>query len=75
MKKMMLYNDQYSFFGKKAKKWLEEHQVEFEEKDVSLAKNLEELFACSGQYAVPVIVADEEVILGFDEKKLEKILK
>jgi len=75
MKKIIIYTDKYSKFSELTRDWLKERKISFEEKDVSLDKNAQELFEKSKQYAVPVIVIDNEVILGFNEKKLNRKFK
>lgn len=75
MQKITLYTDRYNYFGKLAAQWIKERGFEFEEKDVAEKINLDELVKISEQYAVPVIVVGKEVVMGFDEKKLEEILR
>lgn len=75
MKKVILYRDQYSYFGKKAKEWLDSHKLAYEDKDIGIPANLEELFSISEQYSIPVIVAGKKVIFGFDEEKLKEVLQ
>jgi glutaredoxin 3 len=50
--------------------------VSYEERDVAQdAQAREEMLRLSGRMAVPVIVIDGEVIVGFDQKAIEKKLK
>ncbi len=56
----------------KAKDFLKEKQVAFTNIDVSSDKaGLEEMIRVSGQMGVPVIVIDNDVIVGFDRSRLE----
>jgi glutaredoxin 3 len=49
--------------------------VTYEELDVAQdAKAREEMVKLSGRMAVPVIVIDEDVIVGFDQKTIEERL-
>lgn len=73
-KKITIYIDQYSYFSEKVREWLKKHNFEYEEVDVALPKNAKKLFDVSEQYAVPVIVIGKEIVLGYDEKKLEELL-
>lgn len=58
-----------------AKNFFEQKNLDFEEIDVSQNPNAsEEMLKISGQMGVPVIVMDKEVIIGFDEGKINKIL-
>lgn len=63
---------------KKTKNFFDEHDVEYEEKDVASNKDAaKEMIEKSGQRGVPVtIIADDEedVIIGFDEEKLREEL-
>jgi len=58
------------------KEWLREHQVEFEDIDVSKdAQAREEMIEKSKQMGVPVIEIDGEFIVGFDKAKICQLLK
>ncbi len=60
----------------KVKEFLKENHVKFEDIDVSKnTKAADEMVKKSGQMGVPVIDADGEIIIGFDEKKLKRIVK
>jgi glutaredoxin-like YruB-family protein len=60
----------------KAKEFLKEHKIKFENIDVSRdVKAAHEMVKKSGQMGVPVIEIDKEIIIGFDEEKLKRILK
>ena len=55
----------------KAKNYLKEKGVAFDAVDVSTDRaGLEEMTRVSGQMGVPVIVVDDEVIVGFDQERL-----
>jgi glutaredoxin-like YruB-family protein len=57
------------------KEYLKEHDIEFEDIDVSLDQKLiEEMVKKSGQMGVPVIEADGQIIVGFDKDKIKKLL-
>jgi glutaredoxin len=50
--------------------------VSYEERDVAQdAKAREEMVRLSGRMAVPVIVIDGDVIVGFDQKTIEERLQ
>jgi len=62
-------------FCARAKKWLQAHDVTFEERDA--AKNehyIEEVFKMTGHGAVPLILIGGQMIVGFDEPKLDAAL-
>lgn len=73
--KVKIYSTPECPFCKKVKAFFKANNIEFEELDVSNNdKNLEEMKKVSGQMAVPVIVVDGKVLLGFDEAKLKVAL-
>jgi len=58
------------------KNFLKEHNIQFEDIDVSqneLAQK--EMIEKSGQYGVPVVDIDGQIIVGFDQDKIKKLLK
>jgi glutaredoxin-like YruB-family protein len=60
---------------KKTKAWLESNGVDYEEKNVEDDEDAaEEMIDHSGQRGVPVVVIDDEVIVGFDKDRLEEAL-
>ncbi len=57
-----------------AKAFLEKNGVEFRNIDVSEDRvAAEEMVKLSGQFGVPVILVDKEVIIGFDAQRLKEI--
>ena len=55
----------------RAKNYLKEHNVPFENIDVASDENgLTEMIKISGQMGVPVILIDGEMIVGFDQTKI-----
>jgi len=59
----------------RAKSYLKELGVPFEEKDVSVdIKAAREMMEVSGQMGVPVLVIDGNVVVGFDKKKIDQLL-
>ncbi|KPJ56941.1 glutaredoxin [Parcubacteria bacterium DG_74_2] len=57
------------------KMFLKEHNIEFEDIDVSEnEKAKEEMIEKSGQMGVPVVEIDGKVIIGFDKEKVSKLL-
>ena len=58
------------------KNFLKEHNIQFEDIDVvqdGLAR--EEMVKKSGQMSVPVIEIDGQIVVGFDQEKIKKLLK
>lgn len=57
------------------KEFLKEHNIEFEDINVSEDKKaLEEMVKKTGQFGVPVIEIDGQIIVGFDKEKISKLL-
>lgn len=58
-----------------AKEYLKEKGFEFEEIDVSIDERAaQEMIEKSGQMGVPVIEIDDQIVIGFDKEKIDKIL-
>ena len=58
------------------KEFLKENKIEFEDLDVAeneMARD--EMIEKSGQMGVPVIEIDGEIVIGFDQGKIKKLLK
>jgi len=57
------------------KEFLKEHNIEFEEIDVSQdEKAREEMIKKSGRLEAPVIEIDGQIVVGFDKGKIVKLL-
>ena len=57
------------------KEFLKEHNVAFEDIDVSQDKKAsDEMVEKSGQMGVPVVDIDGEIVVGFDREKIVKLL-
>ena len=59
-----------------AEEFLRQRGIQFTEHDVSADRAAaEEMVRKSGQTGVPVIVIDDDVVVGFDRARLEQLLK
>ena len=59
-----------------AKEFLNENKVEFTDINVQEDREAgEDMVKKSGQYGVPVIDIDGEIIVGFDKERIKQILK
>ena len=75
MQKIIIYTTPTCVYCKMAKAFFKEHNVTYEERDVSLdTKAQEEMIAKSNQLGVPVIDIDGQVTVGFDKAKLSELL-
>jgi len=74
MTKVTVYSTQNCPYCRMAKAFLEKHNVQYESLDVGndtvAAQKMIEL---SGQRGVPVIMVDDEVIVGFDSDRLNEL--
>lgn len=62
-------------YCKQAKNFLSQRGVKFTKHDVSVDRAAaEEMIQKSGQMGVPVILVDDEVVIGFDRARLEQLL-
>ena len=60
----------------KTKEFFRNNKIKFIEIDVSKSSDkAKEMIKKSGQIGVPVTIIGNEIIVGFDEDKLRKILK
>jgi len=76
MQKVKIYTTPTCGYCHMAKDWFDENNIEYEEIDVSTQPDKRnELVEKTGQMAVPVIEVGEEIIIGFDKKRLSELLK
>ena len=74
-KKVMVYSTPTCSYCIRTKQFLKEHNVDFEDIDVSTNKvKTDEMIQKSGQMSVPVLDIDGEIIVGFDKAKIEATL-
>jgi len=73
--KVIVYSTPNCPWCVKVKDWLKQNNVEFKEFDVSEDENMaKEMVMKSGQMSVPVIDIDGNIVVGFDQEKLRKLL-
>jgi glutaredoxin-like YruB-family protein len=59
----------------KAKDFLKENNIEFENIDVSQdSAKADEMIKKTGQMGVPVLDIDGEIIIGFDKERIKQVL-
>lgn len=75
MLKITIYTTPTCHYCHMAKEYFAEQKLDYEEKNVfsDLAAR-EELVKKSGGFGVPVIEIDSQIVIGFDQEKIEKIL-
>ncbi len=76
MKKITIYSTPTCVYCKMAKDFFAKNNLAYDEKNVlSDLDARKEMFDKSHQMGVPVIVIDENVIVGFDKGTIEKALE
>jgi len=74
MKKVTVYSTKNCPYCRMAKAFLDKHGVPYEGVDVGEDSNAaKKMIELSGQRGVPVIVVDDEVIIGFDSQRLNEL--
>lgn len=74
MSKVIVYSTRYCQYCRMAKAFLDNHGVPYESIDVGEdSKAAEKMIELSGQRGVPVILVDDEVIVGFDSQRLNEL--
>jgi alkyl hydroperoxide reductase subunit F len=74
MSNVVVYSTQNCPYCRMAKAFLEKNNVAFESIDVGTdIEAAKKMIALSGQRGVPVIVVDDEVIVGFDAQRLNEL--
>ena len=74
-KTVKIYSTPTCPYCMRAKQFLKDNNVEFEDFDVSKDQTkAQEMIDKSGQMGVPVIDIDGEIIVGFDKDAIEKAI-
>ncbi|MFC1666500.1 glutaredoxin family protein [Candidatus Omnitrophota bacterium] len=74
-KKVIVYSTPTCPYCVRAKQFLKEHSIVFEDVDVGAdQKRSQEMVQKSGQMGVPVLDIDGEIIVGFDKAKIQATL-
>lgn len=75
MSKVTIYSTPTCHFCHMAKDFFKENNVEFTDYNVAEdAEKRQEMLQKSGQMGVPVIMIDDNLIVGFDQPKLKSLL-
>lgn len=76
MSKVIVYSTSTCPWCDKAKEFLKQNNIEFEERNAQLnPEYATELQEKSGGVGVPVLDIDGTIIIGFNEKKIREVLK
>ena len=76
MRAIKIYSTPACPYCQRLKSYLDSMGFAYKDIDVSVNPEIvEEMVNLSGQMGVPVIVVDDEVIIGFDRERLDSLLK
>lgn len=74
-RKVIVYSTPMCPWCTRAKQYLKQVGVDFEEKDVSVdIKAAREMVDLTKQMGVPVIVIDGNPVVGFDKRRIDQLL-
>ena len=74
-KKVIVYSTATCPWCVRAKQFLKENNIEFQNLDVSNDQlAADEMMAKTGQMGVPVLDIDGEIIIGFDKERIKQLL-
>lgn len=71
-----IYSTPTCVYCRTLKEYLRRNKIAFQEIDVTKdEKELEKMIKISGQMGVPVVEIDDQVVVGFDKKRIDEILR
>jgi len=73
--KITIYTTAGCVYCKMAKEFFKRNNISYEEKDISDDNARQEMIDKSNQLGVPVVDIEGQIIVGFDEEAMKKILK
>lgn len=75
MKKVILYTQPACPPCEFTKLFLKNHDIPFEEKNIARnSKAKKEMINKYNAYSTPVLIIEDEVIMGFDQERIEQLL-
>ena len=76
MKNVSIYSTPTCHYCTMAKDYFKEHNVTYTAFDVAAdPEKRKEMMEKSGQLGVPVIIIDNQIVIGFNKPKLQKLLE
>ena len=74
-KKVVIYSTPTCPYCKRAKEYLSRKEISYVDYNVAVDRDkAKEMIQKSGQMGVPVITIDNEVVVGFNQAQLDKLL-
>ncbi|NLW08392.1 MAG: NrdH-redoxin [Firmicutes bacterium] len=75
MAKVKIYSLPTCPYCDKAKAFLDAYNINYEEINVATDKEgMEEMIEKTGQMGVPVLEIDDQIVIGFDRRKISELL-
>ncbi|AOT71351.1 glutaredoxin family protein [Geosporobacter ferrireducens] len=74
-KNVVVYSSDSCVYCKEAKNYLRSIGVDFEERNISKDQSARKELMSKGFMGVPVIMVEQEIIQGFDRRKLDELLR
>lgn len=74
-KNIIVYSSDSCVYCKEAKNYLRSIGVDFEERNISKDQSARKELMSKGFMGVPVIMVEQEIIQGFDRRKLDELLR
>lgn len=74
MSKVDIYTSNTCTYCHAAKEFLQENNIQFSEHNVSIDPEARKELMKKGYMSVPVIMIDNETIVGFDKEKMSQLL-
>ena len=74
-KEVTIYSTPVCHYCQAAKEYFKEHNVDYTDFDVAAdTDKRQEMIEMTGQMGVPVIRIGDDVVIGFDQNKVEELL-
>ncbi len=74
-KKVVIYSTPTCPYCKKAKEYFSQKGISYVDYDVAKDRDkAKEMIQKSGQMGVPVIMIDDEIVVGFNQSKVDELL-
>ena len=75
MKNVTIYSTTTCTYCKMAKQFFSDNNIKYQEHDVgSDLEKRKEMIEKSGQMGVPVIIIGDDIVVGFDQARISKLL-
>ena len=75
MSQVTIFTSPTCTFCKQAKAYMDQNEIEYTERDITKDQEARKELMDKGYRGVPIIRVGEEDIIGFDQAKLEELLK